>query len=186
MNRIFFILLSFFVMALAASCKQEDAEETQRKGMESALLSSGYQSVDGIYFKALRRTLCDTMTIAEQTNDDGTTTYDTTYHAACKNIEHGKIVTFEYSAKIYRGAVFATTYSADAAAAGIYPQPPPSMNIGNDALLEGVRRALLLMAEGDSASAVFPFTLGYGEEAYAGMVPPLSALEWIIAVKKVE
>lgn len=156
------IIALLLIMAVGAACRQEDAEENQRKSIEN-YLGEDYQAVDGIYFKLLRPSVC----------------------GGCPAIAEGSSVNFAYTGRVFRGAVFVTSDTAQAAAAGIYPLPLWTASIGQSPLVEGVRRALRQMRAGDSAHVVFPFTLGYGESVYVGVVPPMSAQEWIIVVKNI-
>jgi hypothetical protein len=167
---------------LVAACQQEDAEEKQRKTIES-YVGDSYETFDGIYFKQLRHPLCDTAIIACTLTAEGDTVLcDTTQLPACLRVTRGSRVTFLYTARILRGAVFATTDSAVAASSNIFPQPPYTVVVGQEGIVAGVERALLHTVLSDSVHVVFPFTLGYGEENHVGIVPPNSAQEWTISI----
>jgi FKBP-type peptidyl-prolyl cis-trans isomerase len=175
MNRPTYLLL-LVVALLLFSCKQEDAEETQRKSIEAAI-GNTYQSIDGIYFKRLRHPMCDT-TI---TQEDTTITLP-----QCRHITNGTTIILHYSAKIFRGAFFATSYADAAQDAGIRPMPPLPMTAGETPVVEGVRRALMNMVVGDSVHIIFTYSLGYGEKEYIGVVPPMSAQEWTLVAHSAE
>lgn len=167
---------------LVVACQQEDAEEKQRKTIES-YVGDSYETFDGIYFKQLRHPLCDTTIINCTLTETGDTiSCDTVQLPGCQRVVRGSRVTFLYTARILRGAVFATTDTVVAASNNVFPQPPYTVVVGQEGLVAGVERALLHTVVSDSVHVVFPFTLGYGAENYVGIVPPSSAQEWTISV----
>ncbi len=168
---------NFFISAVCialsmffASCEKEAEEEEQRALLEKyiagAPLNAPIDERDGVYF-----VLVDTSPIEPWVA-----------------IRPGDVVEFEYAAWSFGsavGAMFATSDDSLALKNNLKPLRMGTVTVGVGNLIGGLDKGLQRMGLGDQGVILFPFTLGYGEKNYVGIVPPASALIFDVLITKV-
>ena len=79
----------------------------------------------------------------------------------------GHLVTVDYSGYFLDGSMFDSS---------VQRGEPFSFNFGKDPVIKGWQEGVGLMHKGDKVKLIVPYTLGYGERGYGGMIPPKSTL----------
>ncbi|MDR1021971.1 MAG: FKBP-type peptidyl-prolyl cis-trans isomerase [Prevotellaceae bacterium] len=163
----FCILLT---LAFAPSCKDDDAEDKQRKDIEryiTGTLKAEVDEKDGVYY----------VPVSIDSSPERVP------------VEPGDAVELMYEAMTLNNTLFAASEDSTAWKSGLEPYPGSGnkmgVEVGRGKLIAGLDRGLLRMAQGEQAFLLFPFTLGYGKEA-VGLVPSQSALMFNVLVTKVD
>lgn len=149
------------------SAREAEADEAQRQAIDNYLKEhnlSVQPTNDGLYFIRTKA-------------------------GKGKAIAQGSPVKFHYVGRLLDGTIFDTSLKEVAEENGmLHPMrtyDPLETMAGTGQMIRGMDEALMMMREGDRATVIIPFQLGYGESDM-GVIPPYSTLIFEMEVVSVE
>ncbi|MBI3512035.1 MAG: FKBP-type peptidyl-prolyl cis-trans isomerase [Bacteroidetes bacterium] len=98
-------------------------------------------------------------------------------HPDGKMAKNGNKVTVHYDGFLIDGYPFDSSVERD---------QPFTFTLGTDPVIKGWAEGIMMMHEGDKAQLIIPFSLGYGEMGYPGVIPPRSTLIFDVQLLEVK
>lgn len=106
-----------------------------------------------------------------------------------KAIQQGSPVKFHYVGRLLDGTIFDTSIEEVAEENGLlHPMrryEPLETMAGTGQMIQGMDEGLMMMRQGDKATLIIPFQLGYGDRDL-GLIPPYSPLVFEMEIVSVE
>lgn len=106
-----------------------------------------------------------------------------------KAIKQGSPVKFHYVGRLLDGTIFDTSIKEVAEENGLlHPMrryEPLETMAGTGQMIQGMDEGLMMMRQGDKATLIIPFQLGYGDRDL-GLIPPYSPLVFEMEIVSVE